>query len=318
MMEATAGLDEIRIHFGEAQTARLVGQGGLGLNLDTVHLGGPTQEVLFQCEGAEQELVGDFSFYRDQGRMAGVAVVDCPIEEVESAAQGLYHDLLLHTQGLKLQRLWNFVPRINDESLGQEVYRSFNEGRWKAFAGTYGEENMDLKLPAATAVGLQGECERLALVFLAGEQEVAHFENPRQTPAYRYPSEFGPCSPSFARGTVVSESRGRVAYLSGTSSICGSQTVGEGDLSKQISETIENIQVALQQMGFEGGLRERDCVAQLRVYVRDPGDYAEIRERLEAEITARLAEQVVYVQADICREPLKLEIEGVFRAQGEA
>lgn len=313
-MEVTAALEDISIHFSEAETACSLGRTGFALNLETVHLGGPAKEILFQCEGAKQELAGDFSFFRDQGKVAGVAVVDCSIEDVEFAAQRLYRELLIHTQGLKLQRLWNFVPRINDESLGQEVYCSFNKGRWKAFAAAYGEKKMDLKLPAATAVGLQGGCERLALVFLAGEQQVAHFENPRQTPAYRYPSEFGPCSPSFARGTVVSGPQGRVAYLSGTSSICGSRTVGEGDLLVQFNETIENIQVALRQMGFDGGLREQDCVAQLRVYVRDSSDYAEIRERLEAEIAPRVAEQVVYIQADICRKPLKLEIEGVFRA----
>ncbi len=313
-MNVTAGLESIRIRFGEAETVCVADEMGLQLNLAAAHLGGPTDEVLFECEWAEQEVGNNFSFLRSGGCMAGIAVVECGMEEIESVSEQLYDELLVHTRGLSLQRLWNFVPRINDESLGQEVYRSFNAGRWKAFASVYGETKMDVRLPAATAVGLQEGVSRLALMFLAGDQPVEYFENPRQTPAYQYPSEFGPRSPSFARASVVSCERGELGYLSGTSSICGSETVGQGDLGKQFSETMENIRVAMQQMGFAGGWdKMADYSPQLRVYVRDVEDYAEISERLAAVVGAGVLAQTVFIQADICRQPLKLEIEGVFR-----
>jgi len=313
-MNVAVGLENIKIRFGAVETACVADGGGLQLSLAAPLLGGPDLEVLFECRDAELNLEGGFSFFRAQGRMAGIAVVECELEGIEAASERLYNELLVHTQGLNLQRLWNFVPQINDESLGREVYRSFNVGRWKAFAAAYGKTQMDLHLPAATAVGLREERSRLALVFLAGDEAVEYFENPRQMPAYQYPEEFGPCSPSFARGAVVKAAGGRTVYLSGTSSICGCETVGSGSLAKQFSETMENIRVALLQMGLDDWPGKALAQAsQFRLYVRDAADYAEIRRRFAEVVVEQLAGQAVFVQADICRQSLKLEIEGVFR-----
>ncbi len=314
-MSVAASLTDIRICFGEPETKCCVDATGLQLNLASPHLAGPKSEVLFECEDAEQVTRKNLCLLRGKGAVAGVAVIDCDPDGIESAAKLIYEELLAETAGLKLHRLWNFIPYINDESLGQEIYRSFNVGRWKAFAEAYGKTEMDQLLPAATAVGLQEESHRLAVIFLAGQDSVEYFENPRQTPAYQYPSEYGPRSPSFARGAVVASGKGRLGYLSGTSSICGCETVGAGDLEKQVCETIENIKEALSRMGFEGWPgKVAGCSLQFRVYVRDAADYPEIRQRFTEVVGEETAGQTVFVQADICRKPLKLEIEGVFRS----
>jgi len=314
-MSVAASLENIRIRFGEPETTCLADDTGLQLNLASPHLSGPMSEVLLECEGAEQVSCEHFSLLSGKDTTVGMAVIECGPEGIELAAKTLYEELLKQTAGLNLYRLWNFVPRINEVSLGRENYHSFNVGRHQAFADAYGETKMNRHLPAASAVGLQEDQDRLALVFLAGNQPALYSENPRQTPAYKYPAEFGPCSPSFARGAVVEGREGRVAYLSGTSSICGCETVGTGDLEMQFSETIENIGEALKQMGFDGlAGNTTDYSSQFRVYVRDEADYPEIRQRFTQVVGEEIAGQTVFIQADICRQPLKLEIEGVFRS----
>ncbi len=315
-MNVAATLENSRICFGKQETALTVDAVGLRLNLASPHLAGPVDEILLECENVGQTIAGSFHFLHGADSVAGMAVVDCAAGDIESAAKALYDELLGRAEGWNLYRLWNFVPRINEESHGQENYHSFNSGRWKAFAQAYGKTEMNSRLPAASAVGLDEGRDRLAVVFVGGKQAVEYFENPRQTPAYQYPREFGPCSPSFARGAVVEGAGGRVGYLSGTSSICGYETVGAGDLEKQFAETVANIGEALAQMGF-GGWPEQGggYSSQFRVYVRDAADYADIRRWFGELVGEEAAEQAVFIQADICREPLKLEIEGVFREQ---
>ncbi|NOX98493.1 MAG: hypothetical protein GXP30_01980 [Verrucomicrobia bacterium] len=312
-----ASLENIRIRFGEAETACLADETGLQLNLASPHLSGPVSEVLFECEDAQRVSRESLHLLRSEKCTVGMAVLECGSQGIEAAAKALYDKVLEETKGLNLYRLWNFVPRINDESQGQENYRSFNAGRWSSFAEAHGEAEMNRLLPAATAVGLQEDQDRLAVVFLAGNQAVQYCENPRQTPAYQYPVEFGPCSPSFARGAVIDVGSGRVGYLSGTSSICGCETVGEGDLERQFSETIENIGEALKQMGFDGWPGNTANTAtyssKFRIYIRDAADFPEIRKRFSEVVGDEIVGQTVFIQADICRKPLKLEIEGVFR-----
>ncbi len=58
-------------------------------------------------------------------------------------------------------------------------------------------------MPAATGIGTSGE--GVGFYFLTcrdGERAVKHVEN---SPAYRYPLQYGPKSPSFARGTLLSD-----------------------------------------------------------------------------------------------------------------
>lgn len=313
-MSVAAILENIKIRFGEPETALEIDATGLQLNLASPHLAGPMDEVLLECEKVGRESGESFHLLRGGDTVAGMAVVDCESGEIESTAKVLYDELLGQTAGLNLYRLWNFVPRINEDSYGQENYHCFNSGRWKAFAEVYGKLEMNSHLPAASAVGLDEERDRLAVVFVAGKHPVQYFENPRQTPAYQYPREFGPCSPSFARGSVVEGSGGRVGYLSGTSSICGYETVGSGDLEKQFAETVANIGEALTQMGFAGWPGQAEGYSsQFRVYIRDAADYADIRQWFGELVGEQVAGQTVFIQADICRKPLKLEIEGVFR-----
>lgn len=200
----------------------------------------------------------------------------------------------------KLCRIWNFIPGINQESQGLENYRSFCAGRANAFEALFGPACAS-QMPAASGVGC--DTGRLAMIFLFCRFEPVHLENPHQVPAYQYPAEYGPRSPSFSRATIC----GDQAFISGTAAIEGHRSIGIGNLQAQLDLAIANIRRmlgALETKGFQADRARRHVV----VYVRRPEDVAVIAAAVEAHLLREI-DRVVYLKADICRQELLVEIE---------
>lgn len=222
---------------------------------------------------------------------------------LEDQTYHLYRRMFALTRGLNRYRHWNYVPRINGVVAGVENYLAFNSGRYRAFAEQFGAISLQ-DLSAASAVGTQGGA--LALAFIAGAAPARHFENPRQVPAARYPECYGKDSPLFARGSMILAADGRACWhLSGTASIRGSATVGE-DFARQLEVTLENIDGMLKAMAVPA---RRQSV--WKVFLRDSRDLPACRQRLAEVYPAELA-QMMFVQADICRRDLLVEIEAIF------
>ncbi|HYI07767.1 MAG TPA: Rid family hydrolase [Thermoanaerobaculia bacterium] len=192
-------------------------------------------------------------------------------------------------------RMWNYVGGINEYERDRERYQLFCAGRHDAFVDAGYHHDVDL--PAASAVGMQGR--GLIVYFLAAREAGVQVENPRQVAAYNYPPQYGPKSPSFSRATVW---RDRV-YVSGTSSVVGHATVHQGDVLAQLDETLRNIEVVLRATG-----RTLENVISAKTYVRNAGDYGRIAGRLQDVLPGNL-----FLEADICRKDLLLEIECVAR-----
>ncbi len=314
-METIVAVPEIRLNFGRSGTSCQRHGAEALLDLAVPVLSGAEEEILVTGRESDTvEAMGPFQVLRgaDGEVRAGAAVLPCH-GLAESEAYELYRHLLEITEGQALYRVWHFVPGINEETDGLEHYRSFNIGRCRAFRERFGDRLMESHLPAASAVGIDDP--HLVVVFLTGLAPVTYFENPRQVPAYRYPEQYGPCSPSFARGAVVDHGPGggRVGYLSGTASICGHETVGEGDVVRQLDMTMENIRIMLENMGFGEALAADSAItSDFRVYLRDPADLDVVRDRFSAMVGEAVANRVVYLKADVCRAKLQLEIEGIF------
>jgi chorismate lyase/3-hydroxybenzoate synthase len=208
-----------------------------------------------------------------------------------------------------LVRLWNYLPNINREQLGLERYRQFNLGRQQAFLDA--RRDAFAGAPAACALGTTDD-GAFRVRFLASRALAVPLENPRQVPAWRYPSEFGPRSPTFSRAVLVATGPGRLSLLiSGTASIVGSASVHLGDVQAQTEETLRNLQAVI------GAAHER-CSARFAlermactVYVRHACDLDTVRRCIEAAVGtgSAAARQAIYVQADICRGDLLVEIE---------
>ncbi|MCL2345833.1 MAG: hypothetical protein FWC58_08290 [Desulfobulbus sp.] len=200
----------------------------------------------------------------------------------------------------ELLRAWNYFARINEDGEKLERYREFNVGRHAAFS----EKNRAIGegcVPAACALGArQGNLE---LAFLAGKSPGAPIENPRQTNAYRYPADFGPRSPTFSRGILV----GNALLVSGTASIVGSATLHHDDVLMQLEETLENVRLVMKG-ARESGFAAGDAHGLfLNVYLRHAEDHPAVSRRLSAKFGETA--HIVYLQADICRADLLVEIE---------
>lgn len=202
-----------------------------------------------------------------------------------------------------LWRVWNYLAAINLETRGLERYRQFNIGRQDAFLECH--RGATGNVPAACAIGLAGG--PLSIAFMAGKSPAVPLENPRQVSAYNYPADYGPRSPTFSRGALVYLPRQEILFISGTASIVGHLTVHPGDVAGQCRECIANIDAVLGEANRQrrSGPFELDELS-YRVYVRDAGDFQKIRETLASLIGSA---EVLYLQADICRQDLLLEIE---------
>lgn len=191
-------------------------------------------------------------------------------------------------------RMWNFVGSIN-EIEGRERYQLFCAGRHDAFiAAGY---HHDVDLPSASAVGMRGR--GLITYFLAAREPGTQVENPRQVAAYKYPPQYGFKSPSFSRATVWRDT----VFVSGTSSVVGHATVHVGDVEAQLDETLHNIEAVLARTDLT-----LDSVVAAKTYVRNAAHYDRIARRLAEVLPVNL-----YLEADICRKDLLLEIECVAR-----
>jgi chorismate lyase / 3-hydroxybenzoate synthase len=228
------------------------------------------------------------------------------LRATEIAYQEIF-DVLNETEHRHLIRIWNYLPDINAQAGGDERYRHFNSARQMAFRKS-GRATMGT-VPAACALGSPAGSP-LSIYFLAARRPPKMIENPRQTSAYHYPPKFGRHSPIFSRACVWGESGGGRLFVSGTASIVGHETIHRGDVVAQTRETVVNIAALLEEANRIVGSRHYSLNAlKLKVYVRRPSDLPAIESTLSELLNPEAA--IVYLQADVCREDLLVEIEAV-------
>jgi hypothetical protein len=294
---AAVGNSSLRVFLGSGPDA--------SFETGTPVLAGPAVENLF---GSAQPAgrAGELALFRHDTWLLGAASV--PVAgDLESAARRLYLDLFAATRGLHLARIWNYVPGINVPGPdGLENYRLFSRARSLAFEQHYGAGFKQL-LPAASAVGAQPDA--LTIAFAATPAAVHHVENPLQVAAYNYPVEYGPRPPSFARATLVDTPARRTVFISGTAAIRGHATIAPHQVLPQLDCTLENLRRISQTCGLGPDLdRGGRSARHFKVYLRHAADQPAVAEVLERELVTK-PDQVTYLQADICRQPLVVEIE---------
>ena len=206
-----------------------------------------------------------------------------------------------------LLRVWNYFPHINDDTDGLERYRKFSIGRHDAFIASRGGIGQT-EIPAACALGSQRGA--LVIYFLASRKPGQPVENPRQISAYHYPAQYGPRSPTFSRAMLMQTERESALFISGTASIVGHETRHAGDANEQAQETLTNIGAVVTRAAAEQTAPAGDYEVYLKAYLRDPAYLPVVQTQVRKAFgdTAK----VIYLQADICRADLLLEIEGVF------
>jgi len=265
---------------------------------------------------------GAIHYRHDEDVLFGVIVLpetreaDAGKTPLQQATESAYRQVFALLDTLHypyLFRFWNYIADINTHSFGLERYRQFNLGRQDAFLA-HGRDVVG-NVPAACALGFNPGASApgpLTIAFLAGRVAPLNIENPRQISAYQYPQQYGPRSPTFSRASLVSLGQNKrqdeVLFVSGTASIVGHATLHPSDVVAQTRETMTNIAAVLAEANRRARQPSFDLASlYYKVYVRHPADLARIRSELERIVGATL--NAVYLQADVCRQDLLLEIE---------
>ncbi|MEQ1667197.1 MAG: Rid family hydrolase [Sulfuriferula sp.] len=269
-------------------------------------------EVWHSSTPVTQGQCGDIQYRCNEDVIFGMMVLaeftdaaeQSPLQHATASAYTQISALLDKLNYPHALRYWNYMADINGQSYGLERYRQFNVGRQqgllaqgRAVAGS---------VPAACALGAaSGE---LHIAFLAGRIAPVAIENPRQLSAYAYPPAYGPRSPAFSRANLLRWSGGDCLFISGTASIVGHESVHLGDVVGQTQETLNNIAAVLVAANQRSSVDEfalRDL--HYTVYVKHADDLAKIQSVLAARVGTDI--QAIYVQADVCRQELLVEIE---------
>lgn len=216
---------------------------------------------------------------------------------------------LLETEKMSLNnivRQWNYIGDILSVNDGVKNYQIFNEVR-KDFYSRF----RTLKgFPAATGVGMKHGGVILDFCALKPVEKIKiiAIDNPNQVNAYNYRQEKHP--PQFERALLISNDSKALLHISGTASIIGQETMGRGSIEEQTLVTIENIKKLADPERISQLLAtpfiSLEKFSLLRVYIKQPGDFSIVRSICSSHFPKVSA---VYIEADICRDDLLMEIE---------
>ncbi len=210
-------------------------------------------------------------------------------------------------------RFWNYLAAITEGIDDAERYRQFCVGRAHGLP-------LLVRYPAATAIGKPessaGGERVLQIYFLAATSPGTPIENPRQLSAYRYPRQYGPQPPTFARAMLASSdapadaSNDAPLLISGTASVRGHASVHVDDVIGQLDETLVNLRAVLDaarelQPALPPALGAHSV---LKAYLRDRSDASMVEAALRANLPADTS--LLLLHADICRAELLIEIDG--------
>lgn len=222
----------------------------------------------------------------------------------------------------QVYRQWNYVEQIfgiqQIDDHQRQNYQLFNEAR----AEYYAKYRTVSGFPAATGIGTAFNgvtIECMAVVCGEGITTVA-ISNPKQLNSYKYGQEVlkgepqTNCKqnqpPQFERARLMVNGSSSRLFVSGTASIIGQETIGIDDIELQTLVTIENIRLLVSEENLRSHYPELNAVpdkyAYLRVYVKEPGDIPVVRKICSGHFKNV---PVTFVQADICRADLLVEIE---------
>lgn len=296
-----------RLFFGPPAAAPVISLGGVQLTPGQAPLpvlSAPLCEIWCGSTAPQRAAAPDLDYAAD-GELL-FATLRLPDEaDLDTLAYSAYSriDEFLAAQGYAhLLRIWNYFPNIHAGPGDAERYRQFCVGRYRAMSR---RADFEQRLCATTVIGTEGA--ELLISFLASKTPGVAVENPRQVPAYRYPREHSPKSPSFARATLC----GNLLLVSGTASIVGHTTRHAGNAPAQMQEILANLRSLLDHsththFADAGAWQPRA----LRLYVRDRADAARAEQALQRLAAGHCA--IAVLQGDICREELLVEVEGVF------
>ncbi len=222
-------------------------------------------------------------------------------------AMAIFNDLAIPIDAIVRQ--WNYIEGITKMEGGNQHYQLFNNARSKFYDSVQWRDGY----PAATGIGALSGGIRVDMdIFIptAQSSRVEPIDNKLQIAAHAYSegvlfdANANKSTPKFERAKSVEYSKGaerhKIIYVSGTAAITGEQSLMNEDGAKQTLATLNNIDQLID---------SRSDIDILRVYVKSSVDYLSIKGVMEQQLPQMPS--VLYTVADVCREELLVEIEGV-------
>lgn len=229
---------------------------------------------------------------------------------------------ILAQEGLTIQniiRQWNYIENIAivEDLNAPQNYQDFNDVR----ATYYDQVQFNQGYPAATGIGQDTGGVIISFIAVSDSDiiSIKPIINPGQIDAHKYSelvlegSSNQKCTPKFERAKLVSIGSRNYIYVSGTASILGEKTVHVGDVELQTKTTIDNIKRLFSKENQESVGLDFDVAkiqfSHLRVYVKFKADIPAVQRICDAELNCKSS---LFLESDVCREDLLVEIEGVF------
>ena len=272
--------------------------------------GGDLLEVWQTNEIPENGIFGEIQYRTTSTLIFGQLLMSSDSGDMESLTQAIYQQIsqLQHEMSFeKMIRVWNYLPWINRHDDGLERYQSFCVGRHQAIDTSVGYES---HLPAATAIGTHDD--HVLVYFLAAREDGIQIENPRQVSAFAYPSKYAPKSPTFSRAVVKQWGEKKHLYISGTASILGHETRHVNQPDEQLDECLNNIDILIAEADRETGLGIKGAsdLTGIKLYLRNRDHLEDTIDHLKKRLGDKV--NLIVPHADICRDDLLLEIEGLY------
>lgn len=213
-----------------------------------------------------------------------------------------------------ITRQWNYIEDILSTRENHQNYQIFNDARTIFYQDHFREKGY----PAATGIGMQKGGVLIEYVAIRGDQVYnVPIDNPQQIPAHQYhqdclmglPTGDSKTTPKFERGRFVNIQGEEVFFISGTAAIMGEKTASPGDAEQQTRLTIDNIdRLVAKENLLENNIKPRELrYNYLRIYLKHKKDFNKVREIC---LDRYGNVPIVWLQADICRDDLEVEIEG--------
>jgi len=214
-------------------------------------------------------------------------------------------------------RQWNYIGNILDFENGNQHYQLFNNAR----SEFYNQTTFKNGFPAATGISMSMNglfVSIIAIKALPGTR-IIPVDNNLQVPAWKYSasvlvsgqSDPVTSTPKFERGKLIVNNKAAIFYVSGTAAIRNELSMDRKDVALQTKQTIENINYLisaenLRNQHFENELKL--TLQSIRVYIKNGGDFEIVRKVV---VFAWPSVKAIYVQAEVCRDGLLVEIEGI-------
>ena len=256
---------------------------------------------------------GDVAWAEDGALQFGAIELDelpgDPDGDIERTTEALYRRLaaFVAARGYPhLLRMWNYLDGITHGDGDAERYRRFCVGRARALGAVEPGS-----LPAATAIGRVDGERRLQVYWLAARTPGTPLENPRQVSAWRYPRQYGPQAPGFARAMLPPAGSAMPLMLSGTAAIVGHESRHRDSVEAQLDEVLVNLDHLIDRARamWPGLPATFGPGSRLKVYVRDAAEIPAV----VAALARRLPPSVprIVLHGAVCRRELRVEIDGV-------